>query len=454
MHVKSLAAAFALVTSSRAHLLSLEAGVVTKLLNLSWLPGGRRLLLLLLGFWCAGAIALDLISDLAAPSAKLNCDYGINFFVSGRLVAEGLAGKLYPPSPNLSFRDWPYNQEAHRLLPGLPEGTVAGFMYSPLVACLCAPLSLLGRIWSRVVWDLTNLLALLWCARRTARHCNVHFFPVFSGFLAFLPVFANLWVGQSALLFGALPLAGGLFCLLSRSPFRAGAALSAMILKPHYFLAALFTALLSRQRRCLFGLLAGAAFILAMSIACTGPSAFTGWLGSFKYSEETLTGSAYIVREPLIASLPGVILLMLPAVARADLKWLIYLGGLIPVIAVFLWAVRLSGKAPTETTRLAMIALFAGFAEVAGSPHLLLYDLSLLSLPGALLWLDGHINLPVKRCLLAGWLALNAYVAAVVLCQPPPAGLMLILLAVLAALVITGLRTGVAVAGEPASSRR
>jgi hypothetical protein len=92
---------------------------------------------------------LPLAATISWPQFMQRLDYVSSFYVASRLVSEGRVVDLYPDPSATSFSTAPFNAFAHEILPHLPPDDIAYYQYSPLVAWLLAPFSLLGpSVWS------------------------------------------------------------------------------------------------------------------------------------------------------------------------------------------------------------------------------------------------------------------------------------------------------------------
>jgi len=170
-------------------------------------------------------------------------DFIMTFYVAGRLVSDGRARELYPDPSAKTFVNSPFDKAAHEFLPKLPQNSVGAYMYIPLVAGFFAPFSWLDPNVSLLLWQAMSVLALLWCCRQLGQISGAKNSEIFFLAFLFLPIFLTLWAGQLGLTFGLLPLCLGYSLLVKNRPLLAGLVWSLLLLKPQYFLAAAFVAL-------------------------------------------------------------------------------------------------------------------------------------------------------------------------------------------------------------------
>src|SRR5262245_18498330 len=149
-------------------------------------------------------------------------DYIMTFYVAGHLAATGRSNELYPKPDARSFIDSPFDRAAHDLLPQLPKPTTGAYMYSPLVAGLFAPVSLVGPNLSLFFWEALSVLALAVCCILLSRLTAVKTSDAFFLSFLFAPIYLTLWAGQLGLGLGLLPLVIGYFLLLRERPLAAG----------------------------------------------------------------------------------------------------------------------------------------------------------------------------------------------------------------------------------------
>jgi len=344
-------------------------------------------------------------------------DYLSHFYVAGRLVAEGRARDLYPDPLETSFTTAPLNRFAHELLPHLPAGDTVAYMYSPLVAWVFAPFSLLSPSISMVAWQLASIAALGACALLLASITGRRVSDAFWMSLLYFPVFQTLLMGHLGITFGLLPLCAGYFCLLRQKPFWAGGAWSLLFLKPQFIPTVLLVvgALTLRGHvRCLLGFSSGLILLAALT-AYLSPGIGSRWLSAMKFGDAVFTDPQYWYPVYLVSSLPAAGLHLVPHSLRHVLKLLGY--GLAAVIGLHaLWRSwqLMRAKAPDPARNLPVIFLLGIGVLPLVVPHLLFYDLSILAVAGVVMngsdW-SKEETLRLRRINWLYLLSVNAYLA-------------------------------------------
>src|SRR5206468_12656913 len=166
-----------------------------------------------------------------------------NFYIAGHLVAAGQAAGLYPGPHDASIWGSSFDKAAHSLLPQLSKDSPAIFRYSPLVAGIFAPLSILSPHISLLAWQTISIIALVLASFFLARAQQAKASDVVFLSALFFPIMINLWAGQVSLVLGLLPLSAGYFLLIKKRAFVSGLVWSVLALKPQYFGAATLVAL-------------------------------------------------------------------------------------------------------------------------------------------------------------------------------------------------------------------
>jgi hypothetical protein len=309
----------------------------------------------------------------------------IQFYAAGRLVDRGEANRLY---------DQLYFQSVQAAMPEIHPRSYYYSLYPPMVAMLMAPLARLPYLDARLVWWIVEGLAFI--AAGVLLGCGMPLAPRWKAtallaMAALFPVWIALRVGQLTPLW-LLALAGGTLLHHRDKRLAAGVVLSLLAMKPQLAAPLVIWLLFRRDLRALCGMAVGVAVQGLAVMALLGPAV------PFQY----------------LAALPGIghatkLITLSPAYDQSfggiinnvlfDWGWLrperraAALAGqlAIALLAGFLLLqiVRASrrlapGGAEAEHARRYEYAAAVLFMLVA-TPHLLLYDVSLLAV--AILWL-------------------------------------------------------------------
>jgi len=342
-------------------------------------------------------------------------DFIMTFYVAGRLVLAGRSNELYPAPDANSFIDSPFDKAAHELLPHLPKTSTGAYMYTPLVAGFFAPLSLAGPNLSLFIWQVLSLLALAFSCRFMAQITGTKTSNAFFLSSLYAPVFLTLWAGQLGLAFGLAPLCAGYCLLLRQRPLAAGLVWSLLLLKPQYFLAAAFVALILAvvgRYRTMIGMSMGIAILFGLTALIFSPELAVHWLQSHRVSDSIFSGGRHGIPAHLITGLPANLMILFQPSARTALKWPLYAGSALLWLAGLCYGVKLA-RAKLDDAAWISLALVGGVLLCSLTlPHLLYYDLCVLIPAGALLLAkDGPA--PRRKYFraigLAGWLAVSAF---------------------------------------------
>jgi hypothetical protein len=342
-------------------------------------------------------------------------DFIMTFYIAGQLVLAGRSNELYPAPDAKSFIGSPFDKAAHEFLPHLPKDSVGAYMYTPLVAGFFAPLSLAGPNYSLLIWQVLSVLALAFSCWLLARVAPTQWSEVFFFAALYLPVFLTLWAGQLGLVFGVAPLCAGYFLLLRERPLVAGLTWSLLLLKPQYFLAAAFVALvlaLSGCYRTFAGMLAGVLALLGVTAIVFSPELTWHWMQSHQVSDSIFSAGLHGIPSHLITGLPANIMIFFSPEVRAAVKWPLYLGAALLWLVGFGYALKLARAKLNDATWISLTLVIGVVLCSLTLPHLLYYDLCVL-LPAGVLLL-GNKNTLLKQFVardlaLAGWIAVSGF---------------------------------------------
>ena len=185
--------------------------------------------------------------------------------------------------------DWP---AMRRLIEGATGAATVGempFHYAPPMQVAMQPVALLGPDLGRIVWPLLQLGFLGCVAWRIFPHPLAVIFAATSP-----PALISTFAGQTgALTAGLIGLA---LVEMDRRPRAAGAALGALILKPHVALGPAVYALFGGRWRMLAAAVGVAALLVAVSLALHGGAPWRAFFASLTSTGAMLTGAETAAR--------------------------------------------------------------------------------------------------------------------------------------------------------------
>jgi hypothetical protein len=377
-------------------------------------------------------------------------DYLSAFYVAGKAVVSGQPEALYPLATDRDFHMTAFNQLAHKLLPHLPPGLTAIYMYSPANALLYAPFALLPTVASMLSWQAFSLAALVLAtmfaarlpveplqlqrpdgaAKETpAKHIRID--DAFFALCLFFPIIHTLLIGQLGLLVGLLPMAAALLLLLRKRELLAGLCFSFMLLKPHFLPVALLVAgvlALNKRWQCAAGLVVGCLGLVVVSAAVLGPGSWLAFLHSFGMTDTFFSNPSYGVPIHLISCLPGTAMQAVAPEQRHLVKLVTYTIAALCGLHALLVCNQLYKRESHE--RALLLTMMTGILILPiVVPHLLFYDLCVYGLVGLLVFAlpwprEDKFVLTVWTSV--SWIGLNIfYVAAVAASKALPSPLLL-----------------------------
>ena len=364
---------------------------------------------------------LFIYTDLQMPREVSNSDYLMTYHTAGQLVREGNARMLYPPAAANSFIDTDFDKAAHRILPFLPPRATAEYMYMPLVAGLFVPLSFLPAGYSLLAWQIISLVALAYSAFLISKHASTtdeaSTLDIAAGWisLTLIPLAISIWIGQLSIVFGLLPLVGGLYFVLQRKDLLAGLVWSLAVIKPQFFIPALMmtVALATAKRfKTAIGIACGIAAIVIVNLLLFSPTMFGEWLTTLKLAEAVYSDLKFGVAQPIATSLPRSIILMLPVAQHAILKPLIYLVSAILGCIGLYFVSRLVRSSLPDSFKISLAGIICIFATPMVVPHVFFYDYTIFAAAGflacAFKWPE-YLDWRIKSLVYATWLVINIY---------------------------------------------
>jgi Glycosyltransferase family 87 len=304
----------------------------------------------------------------------------MQYFSAARLVLEGHGSHIY------SFAA--VGREEYLLAhPMWQPHHVSPYLYPPALVVLLAPMALLPYLVAYLTWMVVTcviLVAAMYELEKYARLTPRQAFIARFAALASLPVLDCLMLGQlGVLLLGSAVLA--FTCLRRQHQMAAGLALSVAVLKPQYCLPLVLLLIFRRQWTAMVAFAVSAAVLLLFPLPLLGSGIYrsylhagavvTGWQGQTKnifYDHMWINPATYAPDSN--HSISGFAQALLPPFGAGALT--VVLSAL--VLAAVAWTAWRSESVEGPFA----IAVLAGMLV---SPHTLVYDLTLLLLPAAVL---------------------------------------------------------------------
>jgi glycosyl transferase family 87 len=317
----------------------------------------------------------------------------IIYYTAAQLVRDGQAQNLYNLEVQKHFQ--------RKLLSSIEfRDKLLPYNHPPFEVVWYLPLSRLSYLKAFLVWDLLSLLCyaagLFLLTKNLTGTSDADFTFVWLGSAAFLPVLVTLLQGQdTAVVFLSLTLA--FYSLKTSREALAGLWLSLALTKFQILAPILLLILLKKQWRVLAGFMVGAVatFLVSMTIVgMPGLKAYfrllfemIGWVnryGIYPAQMHCLRGQFYAL---CFDNHPGLAVGLTIAV---DL--------LLIVLLLNAWRERWDVQGPFFDLKFALLIIIS----LLVSPHLNFHDLSLLLLPGVLIYrstFSGELSLAARRLL-------------------------------------------------------
>jgi hypothetical protein len=379
-------------------------------------------------------------ADFKMPTSAAESSYLRTFYVAGHMFLEGKSKELYLPPGASAFAGTPIDREAHKLNPSLPQTSSAEFVEAPILALLFAPFALLPPQWSLLLFQALSLVALalatesiLETTRKGEGDLPQQAAALSLTALIFFPLLLSIWLGQSAVVFGMLPLAFGLRLLLTKRPIQAGLVLSLCLLKPQFLIPALFLAtamVVGKRPKCFISMCWGMFVILLLNFVIFGSDTMLSWLNALKSSESVYSDFSSIIAANLGCGLVHSTLPLISANLRATLAPAIYGFGIFIGILGYITALRLAQAELKDEVKLSAIIIMGIFITPLAVPHIFLSDYSIYYIAGLLAmttrWSPAR-KWEFKSITRMSWLIIDAYMVAVVVVPQYAYALILIL---------------------------
>lgn len=386
----------------------------------------KKNLSLIASGWGFILVLLFIYTDLQMPREVSNSDYLMTYHTAGQLVREGNARQLYPAADATSFIDCDFDKAAHRILPMLPARATAEYMYMPLVAGLFVPFSFLPAGYSLLAWQIVSLVALAFSAFLISKYASQteekSDLDIAAGWISLtvIPMAISIWIGQLSIVYGLLPLVGGMYFIFKRKDLLGGLVWSLAVIKPQFFIpAVMLTVALATAKRFkpFIGIACGIAAVIVVNLLLFGTSMFKEWLTTLKLAEAVYSDLKFGVAQHIATSLPRSIILLLPVAQHAVFKPLIYaLSAILGGIGLFC-ASRLVRSELPDSFKIALAGIICIFATPMVVPHVFFYDYTIFAAAGflacAFAWPE-YLEWRVRSLTYMTWLVVNVYAVIVI----------------------------------------
>lgn len=325
---------------------------------------------LVLGGWLASQLAGPGLAD--ASGTILGADFSA-LWIGGHLVSEGQLASLYDPEVQRAALD--------ALLAPVPNDAICPFVNPPWAALALAPLGALPYLIALALWWALAAGALVAAAqllRRGIPALHVRTLPQTLWLaLAFFPTLACFTYGQSSTL-SLLAWTAMALDLRRDEQARAGFWLGLLAWKPQLCLGPLVFLLFSRRWRALGGFALSASAWVTLGVVFA-PDAVVSWLVDAPALFELIRSDGYR-SFGLLSSFGFGALLLDPFGAGAILGHALTALTLAAIARLAMRSGRQEGASATQDATLAAALALS----VLASPHLYVYDATLLLLPLAL----------------------------------------------------------------------
>lgn len=371
--------------------------------------------------WGFILVLLFIYTDLQMPKEVSNSDYLMTYHTAGQLVREGNARMLYPPADAKSFIDTEFDKAAHRILPLLPARATAEYMYMPLIAGLFVPFSFLPLGYSILAWQILSLVAVAFSAFLASSHASQtdegSNLDIAAGWIALtlIPLALSIWIGQLSVIYGLLPLMGGLYFVFKGKDMLGGLAWSLAVLKPQFFIPAVMMTIglaTAKRFKPMIGIACGIVAIVALNLVLFSPDLFREWLTTVKLADAVYSDTKFGVNTQLATSLPRAIILMLPVEQHAVFKPLIYAVSVILGGVGLLFVSRLIRSPLADSFKISLAAIICIFATPMVVPHVFFYDFTIFAAAGflacAFKWPE-YLEWRIRSLTYVTWSIINVY---------------------------------------------
>lgn len=319
----------------------------------------------------SGYIALRVSNSVPAQVLSQRTSDFLQYYSAGHEVIAGHAADAYRWTPMLNEEQaiaYPYRVPVNVFQPF--------FIYPPIAALLFAFFALLPYDVARFVWFIVSAVALaasLLLLERTLGLTGRAAAAFRFAAIIFLPVFQTLFQGQVTG-FLLLAFAAAAAFLVRGEPLLAGVSLSVVTVKPQLLVVVLPVLLVRGRWKVLAAFTAAVVVEGLVALVVLGPATTAGYL-RVMLALPTWGTTSGLMLNGAGESLYGLAHALLAGRA-ADLGW--FVAAVVVLVASCLYAWVARGAAVPF-----VLAVIGGLLI---SPHLILYDLTLLLLPAVTAW--------------------------------------------------------------------
>ncbi len=338
----------------------------TTLIKLAYLAA-----VVLWGGWFFNTVAGDGALDRAGQI--VGTDFAM-FYSAGYSLSEGMQDRLY---------DFSFQHELQQNLVGAKFGGTYNFYTTPLAAVIFAPFAGFSYLTAFVLWSLLGLV-LLWNGMRFLGYPLPFAQTLIS--LTFYPVFAAVSFGQNSLL--SFFVLCGVYLLWKRGrSLEAGLTAGLLAYKPQLLLGLLVVWLVDRAWRELLGLSCALTLAVAMcAILMPDASAAYIKLAQARFGELTTESSFPISKQ---VSLYGFFYLL----AAKNVAIAKILSAAASVVGLLLCVRSMIREDVSRAAKFSSAVLLTFLL----SPHMMIYEMTLLLIPAVLLWREAVCSAIVLR---------------------------------------------------------
>lgn len=282
----------------------------------------------------------------------------LSFWAAGKLVVAGTAARAYDPAAHSAIQF------------ALGRDHWFPFISPPPMLAVVAPLGLTSYAVALPLFVATTFAGWILAVRKLLPGAV---WPAAASPVAALAA----WHAQTGFLTSALLIAG--LAVLPRRPFIAGLVFGALVVKPHTALLLPLALLAAREWKAIAGAMMSSLGLIALTLLFFGPGPYVGFLHTAGISSGLLGSGIGEVFLRMSTPYGALRVLGLSAQAAGLTQLVISVG-----CAVFVWRIWRSRRDHLEKAASLVVA------TCLATPYLFSYDLPMLIVPLAFLWIRGE----------------------------------------------------------------